>query len=514
DAGRWPDVAVLPESSRARVAIARRLFLTATNRLPVAVRGLTRAAALLVEHAPAEARRTHLEAAYAGIWAGGADAHLLNELVTSLPRTDPAALLGDPDADVVDLVLAGLRVRIVEGYAAAAPLLRRAVDAVRTEGDASGDTDSGTDAGTNWGTDGREPLARSLPSLPVELWDEPAWRRAVTQQVDDARARGALTVLPPALRSLAWHQVATGDLAGADLSVAEADAVADATGAAHSPATDLVVAAWRGDDDRADTLAELVREPDAAGRRPLAYVADHADAVRHNAAGRGAAALACSWPVFLRDHVPSGPLVVSEVVDAASRTGDRDVLTTVGRWLAERETSTPGDWVEGVAERVRALLADDDRAEAHHLGSVERLDRTALRIEQARSRLAYGEWLRRRGRRADARRVLAAALAQFEAIGAVGFAGRARREFDATGHAGARTRTAAATLTAQESQIALLARSGLSNPEIGERLFISRRTVQYHLRKVFIKLDITSREHLARAFAEDVSSVGPVGSGR
>jgi ATP/maltotriose-dependent transcriptional regulator MalT len=190
---------------------------------------------------------------------------------------------------------------------------------------------------------------------------------------------------------------------------------------------------------------------------------------------------------------------VPELIEAASKTGDVALLRTALEWLSERTRVTPSEWVLGIEARVRALLAEGDVADSLHRESIERLGRTRIRVELARAHLLYGEWLRRERRRVDAREQLRTAHDMLDAMGIQAFAERARRELLATGDT-ARKRTAESRdeLTAQEALIAGLARDGLSNPEIGTRLFISPRTVKYHLRKVFIKLAISSRNELDR----------------
>jgi DNA-binding CsgD family transcriptional regulator len=195
---------------------------------------------------------------------------------------------------------------------------------------------------------------------------------------------------------------------------------------------------------------------------------------------------------------------VPELAEAASRTGDLESVRIALEWLSERTRVTPSEWVLGIEARVRALLSEGDAAEALYRESITRLRRTRVRVELARGHLLYGEWLRRERRRLDAREQLRTAHEMLTTMGIDAFADRARRELLATGET-VRKRTVETRddLTAQEMQIALLAREGLSNPEIGIRLFISPRTVKYHLRKVFMKLDISSRNELDRALPSD-----------
>jgi DNA-binding CsgD family transcriptional regulator len=202
-----------------------------------------------------------------------------------------------------------------------------------------------------------------------------------------------------------------------------------------------------------------------------------------------------------------GSHIVPELAEAAARTGDLALVEATLKWLSERTRVTPTDWVLGIEARVRALLCDGDAAESCYQESIERLGRTRVRAQLARAHLLYGEWLRRKRRRGEAREQLRTAYEMLDAMGIGAFAERARRELQATGET-ARKRTGqhAVELTAQEAQVARLAREGLSNPEIGARLFISARTVQYHLGKVFTKLGISSRSQLSRALPGDAET--------
>ncbi|HET6986893.1 MAG TPA: LuxR C-terminal-related transcriptional regulator, partial [Kribbella sp.] len=183
--------------------------------------------------------------------------------------------------------------------------------------------------------------------------------------------------------------------------------------------------------------------------------------------------------------------------EAAVRTGAIDAAHRAGRRLAEMAAATGTDWALGVHARCQALLSAGDTAERRYREAIAHLEKTRLKVDLARAHLLYGEWLRRERRRTDARECLKSAHAMFEAMGMAGFAERARRELQAAGGtARKRVVPAQSELTAQEAQIARMARDGLSNPEIATRLFISARTVQYHLRKVFPKLGITSRSQL------------------
>ena len=198
------------------------------------------------------------------------------------------------------------------------------------------------------------------------------------------------------------------------------------------------------------------------------------------------------------DPIGYGTFLIPELAEAASRTADGELLEYAVGWLGERTEVIESAWAEGIAARVRALASEGEEAEGHYRRSIDRLSGTRLRLELARSRLLYGEWLRRERRRVDAREQLRAAFEDFDAIGAGAFANRAQRELSATGARG-RKRTVETDddLTPQESQIARLAAGELTNREIAAQLFISPSTVEYHLRKVFRKPDVKSRTQLA-----------------
>jgi DNA-binding CsgD family transcriptional regulator len=238
--------------------------------------------------------------------------------------------------------------------------------------------------------------------------------------------------------------------------------------------------------------------------------------VLDNGLGRYEAARDAAREVFQRDDLGLGHLAVAELAEAAARTGDVAAVRAVLDRVSVRTRVTRTEWALGIEARIRALLSDGEAAEGSYRESVERLARTRVRAELARSHLLYGEWLRRQGRRMDARVQLRTACRMLEEMGMAAFAGRARRELRATGETArkraapaARTAGAGETLTAQETQVARLARDGLSNPEIGARLFISPRTVAYHLSSVFTKLGISSRSQLYRVLPSDPDPVPP-----
>jgi DNA-binding CsgD family transcriptional regulator len=289
--------------------------------------------------------------------------------------------------------------------------------------------------------------------------------------------------------------------------VEEDRVIAEVTGNSRLSGAQMVLAAWRGDEAPASQLIDVTWAQAAAhGWTNNAY----ARSLLYNGLGRHHAARDAARQAFDRDPIGAGPFLVPELAEAASRTGDTALLSSVLEWMSERTRATDSDWALGIEARVRALLSDGEAAEPLYRESISRLRHTRVRSELARSHLLYGEWLRRERRRTDAREQLRTAHEMLATMGIDAFAERARRELLATGEtARRRTPETRGELTPQEAQIAMLARDGLSNPEIGTRLFISPRTVQYHLRKVFIKLDISSRSQLDRVLASDAASGSP-----
>jgi DNA-binding CsgD family transcriptional regulator len=273
----------------------------------------------------------------------------------------------------------------------------------------------------------------------------------------------------------------------------------------------MMLAAWRGREQEASELIQAtVQIATERGAGVLTGLADWASSVLDNGLGRYDAARDAARRAFERDQLGFGPLVVSELAEAAARTGDEALVRAALDWLCGRTRVTRTEWVLGIEARVRALLSDGEVAERWYRESVERLGQTPIKAELARSHLLYGEWLRRQGRRMDAREQLRTAHQMLEEMGMSAFADRARRELAATGETArkragpaARAGGAGEALTAQEAQVARLARDGLSNPEIGARLFISPRTAQYHLSNVFAKLGISSRSQLDRVLPAD-----------
>lgn len=348
-------------------------------------------------------------------------------------------------------------------------------------------------------------IGRPGPAFPIaqesavqEIWDDEAWHRLATRSVQLSREAGALALLPRALGYRAGALVLAGEFAAAAQLIEEAHSISEATG--HVPAShpSLVLAAWRGvPTDAVVQIQEAAEAATARGEGRLLGWTGYATAVLHNGLGTYDRAFAAAREACEYQDLGMFGWSLMELVESATRCGEPDAAKRALRLLEDRTLAGGTDWALGTLAGSRAMLADDHLAESLYLESIERLERTRIVVHQARARLRYGEWLRRINRRTDARTQLRTAYAMFTHMGAQAFAERARREVVATG---ARTRRQPVgrgdQLTAQEAQIAALAAGGLTNQEIGAQLFISTHTVEWHLRKVFVKLNITSRRQL------------------
>jgi DNA-binding CsgD family transcriptional regulator/tetratricopeptide (TPR) repeat protein len=428
------------------------------------------------------ARETYLNAWGAAALAGVDDLLEICRAVRALP---PPA--GDPRP--VDLLLDGLALLVTEGSAAATATLQRTATAL---------ADMTADDVLRWGW--------TATAASAAVWDFEGMRAITARTVRLLRDAGALAQLPVPLAVLGALTVWSGDFADATSLIAEADNVAAVTGSPMAPLTALSLLARQGREAEASALiAETIAQAAAGGQGIAATNAHWAAAVLHNGLGRydeaaSAAQRAISYPFELLDSMWALP----ELVEAAARTGDAVLARDALERLAESTQPCGTDFGLGIEARSRALLSDGAAAGHLYREAIGRLSRTRLRPELARSHLLYGEWLRREGRRVDAREQLRTAHDMLVAIGMEAFAERAGRELLATGgRVPKRSDETRDQLTPQEEQIARLARDGLSNPEIGAQLFISARTVEWHLRKVFAKLGISSRRQLRAALPND-----------
>jgi DNA-binding CsgD family transcriptional regulator len=443
-----------------------------------------KAAQRIEPFAPRAARDMYLEVLAAAVWAAGpGDRELVARAAQAARATAPA----ENPPRTADLVLDAVATRVAEGYAAAAPALTAALDAIRNHGLGSDDADD-----LLWLTGNR--LAGLLA---IEAWDYEAGLALAERQVRVAREAGALVQLQFALNFLANHIIVTGDLRGASAVLEEERLLSAMT--LVTPNRTMLIDALRGDTDRTVPLVqEMIESAIKSGHGRVIFFAHYAAAVLHNGLGRHADALAHARQVIESDALGFQTLAAGELAEAASREGDSEVLSYMSAWVQVRAAATPTEWALGMSARIQALDAYGNDAGALYRESIVHFGKTPLRIELARSQLLYGEWLRRERRPLDARVELRAALRLFREFGVDAFADRARIELEATGER-IRPRAAAseAQLTPQESQVARLAAQGLTNREIAARLFIGQSTVEYHLVKVFRKLDVRTRTQLA-----------------
>jgi DNA-binding CsgD family transcriptional regulator len=441
------------------------------------------------------ARETHLEALDAAMWVGDLDGPGRVLKAAEAARAAPA---GPEPPRAVDVLLDAFALRLTQGYAPAVPTLARALDLVLALN--ADDEDVGRWV---WLVG-----VSSSALVALELWDSESLYALAARLAEFARDTGALVHLQFALDFRARTHIRAGELSAATHLIEEDRLIAEVTGNPRVAYSEMMLAAWLGQESAASELIEgAVQTATASGLGRLVDYANCARAVLYNGLGRHDAARDAAYRAFEGDHVGFGSYFVPELAEAASRTGDVTLLEAALDWLSERTRVMPTQWSLGVEARVRALLNEGEAAESLYRESVTHLGRSSVRAELARTHLLYGEWLRREHRRVDAREQLRLAHGMFTSMGANAFAERARRELVATGET-VRKRAVEnrGELTAQEAHIARLARDGLSNPEIAIRLFISPRTVQYHLRKVFIQLGIGSRNELDRVLPSDPMS--------
>lgn len=468
---------------RARVARLRAQIAFALRRGSNAPPLLLDAAEQLAPLDARLAREAYLDALGAAIFAGRLHRQVGPKEVATAARTAPP---GCEPPRPTDLLLDGLATRYTEGYVAGLAALRRALTAFGQ------DSQEDEDDLRRWFW---------LPWLVAgDLWDDEMWEWLSTRAVRVARTSGALNVLPLALTYRAAVHLHAGEFAAASALTEEADAITEATGNAPVKFWSIVLAAWRGvEADALDLMSWGLENTTERGEGRGIAGWGYATAVLYNGLGRYEAALAGARAGCEYDDLGISGFCLVELVEAAARSGAREEAAVALRRLEERTDAAGTNWALGVQAWARALITDGQAAEPLYREALDRLDHPRVRVQLARAHLVYGEWLRRENRRVDAREHLRKAHEMFDRAGALAFADRAGRELSATGEtARARTDDARSLLTPQETQIARLARDGLSNPEIGAQLFISPRTVQYHLRKVFQKLDITSRNQLGR----------------
>jgi DNA-binding CsgD family transcriptional regulator len=461
---------------------APRLLLKAAGRLESADVGL--------------ARLTYLQAVSAAVFSDELIRGDVGQLVEATAAAPPPA--GAPTA--ADLLLDGIVAHYVHGYPAGAPILRISLDQFGT--------------GMPPEMELRVQLLATMLAQ-QHLWDYDRWQRLSDYCLEQARSMGALSELPAALMSKIICLAYAGELSAAMALNHELQAVIEATGVSFAPYASLVIAGIRGQPAEVTNLIDAARKDLLdRGERFGMTTAYFFSAMANNGVGNYQAALRAATDSGLFADRPTtsslharlsvGAFLTVEFIEAAARCGHTDAAADAVDMLAEVTSGSGTDWARGVEARCRALVTEGPATEGLYRESIERLGRTRLRPDLARTHLLYGEWLRRERRRSEARTQLRCAHDMFEQMGMEGFAQRAHRELEATGET-ARKRTIVTDpqlLTAQESQIARMARDGHSNPEIGARLFISTRTVEYHLQKVFTKLDVQSRRQLDRVLSD------------
>jgi DNA-binding CsgD family transcriptional regulator len=479
------ELAPLDELQRARLERLRAEIAFARTRGRDAPALLLNAARRLEPLDAAMARETHLEAMAAAMYAGRLGG---TPGVREAAEAAQAAPPAPQPPGAVDLLLDGLATRFTEGYAAGVPPLRSALGAFRRVEDLTA-----RDVRWLW-------LACRLAQ---DLWDDELWHVLATYGLRVARETGALRMLAIAGTYRAALHVHAGAFGAASSLIEETDTLVQGTATAPLKYASLTLLAWRGDEAEGLALFEAASvEATARGEGLGLGVLDWATALLHNGHGRYAEALAAAQRGCEDDDTGLFAWSLVELIEAGVRSGATEAASAALDRLSERTQASGTDWALGIEAGSRALLSDGRDAEPLYREAVERLARTRGAVHLARARLLYGEWLRRENRRVDAREQLRAAHDAFADIGAEAFAERARRELLATGEtAPRRTAETRDVLTPQEAQIARMASDRHTNPEIGAQLFISPRTVEYHLRKVFTKLDISSRKELRTALA-------------
>jgi DNA-binding CsgD family transcriptional regulator len=481
----------LDELQRARAQVLDGQIAFALSRGSDAAPLLLDAAKQLELFDTALARETYAEAFAAAMYAGRLAKSVGVVEVAEAARAAKRVAPSPQPARAQDLLLDGQALLITEPPRAATPMLKRALSAFR------GDSVSNEDA-LRW-------LWLACTAA-IQLWDDESWYVLSDRHVQLARDAGALTVLPLALNYCAGSRVSAGEFAAAEALGEEAQGVSLAIANPDVSISSLFLGGWRG---RQAEALELIQASDrdaaARGEGRRIGAAHYATAVLYNGLGRHQLALtaarrALEYPLELA----TSRWALAEQIEAAARSGQHDPGALALQQLSETTRPSGTNWALGIEARSRALMSEGEVADGLYREAIDRLRRTRVRSELARAHLLYGEWLRRENRRLDARGQLRTAHETLTAMGAEAFADRAARELLATGETvRKRTSDTAGQLTAQEAQIARMARDGASNRQIAAQLFISHKTVEYHLRKVFAKLGISSRADLAAVLAPD-----------
>ncbi|MFA1538869.1 helix-turn-helix transcriptional regulator [Actinomadura monticuli] len=477
----------LTELQGAQVAWLRAQVILARKRGGEALEALLEAAGRLAGVDAGQAREAYIDALGSAVFAGRQGPPGLLRTVAEAARTAPA---GPSPARPVDALLDGLVARFTEGLGQGAPRLKSILREFRQE--ARGNPDDNM----RW-------LWLTYP-VAADLWDDGTLRELAEYAVQAAREAGALHFLPQALTYRAAVHVYAGQFDAAATLVEESDAILKVTGNSYFGFAITLLRAWRGGPDAPALIEAAAAAAGTWGEGRAVSQCLYMGALVHNALGRYQEALDYAERACAHEDLGATGFALIELVEAAAYSRAPGAAASALRRLEERCDAAGTDWALGVLARSKALLSDGEEAEALYREAIERLRRSSVAVYVARTHLVYGEWLRRQNRRLDAREHLRTAYEMLDGFGAADFAQRAQRELMATGET-VRKRAEGAPgsgLTPQEGQIARLAREGLSNPEIGAQLFLSPRTVEYHLGKVFAKLSISSRQQLAEALPD------------
>ena len=481
------DRTVLDDLQQARVDLLHAQVVSASGVASESPALLLKAAKRLEPLDSALAREAYLDAWAAALFAGKLTDTTMRDVSQALQST-PRSI---ESLHAPDLLLDGMSTLMTKGRTAAAPTLRRAISAFLTE-------ELPMDRGMRWA------VIASCAS--VELWDYAGWDAVVSRQMDLAREAGALASLAIILHGGAVPISWRGDLEAATRISAEAEIITEATGTQIAPFGGMLLAALRGRDPYSFATLESTSKQATADGDGFALQCTHwATAILCNGLCRYEDALAAAqraWDAWPDWFVSVWAMV--ELIEAAVRLGRPHLGAEPLQRIVASADISGSEWALGIAARSRALLAEGSAAESCYQEAIEHLEATRLRPDLARAHLLYGEWLRRENRRVDARTQLRLAHSMFSTMGAEGFAERARRELIATGAtAHKRAENKQNELTPQEAHIARLAADGNTNVQIGAELYLSRHTIEWHLRKVFQKLGISSRRELRNILADE-----------
>ena len=478
---------------RARIGLLRGQMAFGAGHSADASTLLLQTAGQLERLDPRLARETYLDAVAAGIFVGRLSDRVGLPEIALAARNAPAT----PQPRAPDLLLDGLAILLTDGYDAGTPMVQRAVSAFRRP-------DLALEDAMRWFF----VAAHSAH----DLWDDEGWEALSARHLQLARDLGALGLLPIAIAQRVGMHLHAGEFAAAASLVEETEAITEAMGADLLPYSAMVLAAWQGHAAQATPLIQATLNRVAARGEGMGLsLTLYTSAVLHNGLGSyrdalDAAEQASAYP----QELGFANFALVELVEAAARSGDPARAADTVERLARTTRPSGTPWGQGIEARSRALVSEGCEAERRYREAIDQLGRCRGVMALARAQLVYGEWLNREGRPAEARTQLRTAHQIFAASGAEAFAERTRRELAATGETlPRRAMEPRGELTAQEGQIARRARDGYSNSEIGAELFLSPRTVEWHLRKVFIKLGVSSRRELRAALPDRAGLARP-----